>query len=55
MQTGHRVRTISLQVGDESRYMYDHCGAIKEALACNKIEIDWMKRGLEPSGPRSAG
>jgi len=22
-------------------YMYKHCRAIREVLACNKIEIDW--------------
>jgi len=34
--------------------VYNHCGTIKEALACNKMEIDGKERGLEPSGPRSA-
>ena len=37
MQTGHRVHTIGLKAGNESRYMYEHCGAIKEALAHNKM------------------
>jgi len=40
MQTGTGVHTIGLQVGNENRHPYDHCRAIKEALACNKIEID---------------
>jgi len=40
MQTGHRNATIGLQVGNENRNPYDHCGAIKEALACNNIDID---------------
>jgi len=53
MQTGHRAHTIGLQVGNESRYAHNHCRAIKEALACNKMEIDGKERGLEPSGPRS--
>jgi len=34
--------------------MYNHCGAIKEVLACNKMEIDRKEKGLGPSGPRSA-
>ena len=34
--------------------MHNSCGAIKEALACNKMEIDGKERGLEPSDPRSA-
>jgi len=29
------------------------CGAIKDSLACNKMEIDGKEKGLEPSGPRS--
>ena len=53
MQTGHRVHTISLQVGNESRYVHNHCGAIRE-LACHKMEIDGKEQGLEFSGPRSA-
>ena len=32
--------------GNESRYMYNCCRAIKEALACNEIEIDVKERGL---------
>ena len=32
---------------------HNYCGAIKEALACNKMEIDGKERGLRPSGPRS--
>ena len=36
---------------NESRYVHNHCRAIKEALACNKMEIDWKERGLGPSGP----
>ena len=35
------MHTISLQVRIENRYAYKHCGAIREVLACNKIEIDW--------------
>src|SRR5882724_2712735 len=31
-----------------------HCGAIRKALAHYKTEIDWRKRGLGPSGPRSS-
>jgi len=27
-------------------YTYNHCRAIKEVLACSKIEIDWKERGL---------
>ena len=53
-KTGHRAHTISLRVGKESMYVYDHCRAIKEALACNNMEIDGKERGLGPSGPRSA-
>ena len=30
---------------------YEHCGAIKEVLACNMIEIDHKKRGLDPQVP----
>jgi len=52
MQTGHRAHTISLQVGNENRYMYNHCRAIREALACNKIEIDGKKKeGWDPQVP----
>jgi len=34
--------------------MWDHCRAIRKALAYNMIEIDWKKRGLEPSDPQPA-
>jgi len=34
--------------------MYNHCGVIKVALACNNMEIFCKERGLEPSDPRSA-
>jgi len=30
IETGHGAHTISLQVGNENRYVYHHCGAIKE-------------------------
>jgi len=30
------VHTISLQVGNENRYAYKHCRAIKDTLAPNK-------------------
>jgi len=41
-------------VGNESKYAYGHCEAIKEVSACNKVEID---RGNEggPSDPSSTG
>ena len=55
MRTGHRAHTISLRVRNENRYTYNHCRAIKEALAHHKMEIDWKERGLGPSGPRSSG
>jgi len=32
-------------------YVYEYCRAIKEALACNKMEIDWKERGLGLSVP----
>ena len=40
MRTGHRVHTNGVQIGNEHRGAGDDCGAIKEALACNKIEIE---------------
>jgi len=55
MKTGHRAHTISLQVGNENRYTYDHYETIREVLACNMMEIDWKEIRLGPSGPRSAG
>jgi len=39
---------------DQNRYTCDHCGAIRRALVPCKMEIDWEKRGWEPSGPKSA-
>ena len=48
MKTGHRVHTINIRVKNESRYSHNHCRAIKEALACNKMKIDTKVRGLEP-------
>src|SRR5882724_2274020 len=50
MRTGYRGAYNGLHVGNENRYTYEHCGAIKEALASNKMEIDHKKRGLGPSG-----
>jgi len=54
-RTGYRVHTISLRVGNENRYAYEHCGAINGASVCNKIEIDCRERGLETPSPRTAG
>jgi len=54
MQTWHRGAYNWPLIGNESRSVHNHCGAIKEALTCNKMEIDWKERGLGPSGPRSA-
>ena len=56
MRTGHqgayRVHTISLQVRIENRYAYEHCGAVREVLACSIIKIDWkIKGGWEPKVP----
>ena len=45
------MHTIGLQVRNEGKYPYDHCGTIKEALACNNMEIDGKERGLGPSVP----
>jgi len=53
-ELGTGVHTIGLRVGNENRHAYEHCGATKEALACNEIEIDHKKRGLGLSGPRVA-
>ena len=53
-EQGTGVHTISLQVRNENRYAYEHCGAIKEALACNKINIDGEKIGLGSSGFRTS-
>ena len=54
MLTGTGAHTNGLQVRIENRYVCSHCGAIRRALVCCKMEIDWEKRGWEPSGPRSA-
>jgi len=43
--------TSRLQVGNEGRYAYNHCGAIKEVLACNNMEIDGKERGWDPQVP----
>jgi len=40
MQTRDRAHTIGLWVGNESKYAYGHCEAIKEVSACNKVEIE---------------
>ena len=40
MQTRNRAHTISLWVRNECSYAYGHCGAIREVLECNKMEID---------------
>jgi len=45
---------ISLHVGNENRYAYEHCGAINGASVGNKTEIDSRERGLEPPNPRTA-
>ena len=34
------IQCTGLQVRNENRYVYRHCGAIRGALACNEIEID---------------
>jgi len=39
-EQGTVVHTISLQVRNENRYAYEHCRAIRGALAHNEIEID---------------
>src|SRR5882724_9771543 len=39
-ELGTGAHTIGLQVGNENRYAYEHCGAINGALAFNNIEID---------------
>jgi len=36
----HRGTTNGVQVRNEHRDAEDACGAIKEVLACNKIEIE---------------
>jgi len=36
IRTGHRG---TYNQSNESRYAQNHCGAIKEASACNKMEI----------------
>jgi len=43
MRTGHKA--------DESRHVQHHCGAIREVLACNKMEIDEKKEGWDPQVP----
>ena len=50
-EQGTGAHTISLQVGNESRYTYNCCGEIKEALACNKMVIDGKERGWDPQVP----
>jgi len=40
MRIGHRGAYKWVRVGNEHRDAADDCGAIKEALARNKIEID---------------
>ena len=40
MRTRNMVHTISLQVRNESRYVYRLCRAIKEVLTHSKIEIE---------------
>ena len=42
---------MGLQVGNEHRYMQGNCGAIKEALACNKMEKIGKKEGWNPQVP----
>jgi len=44
MQPRDRVHTIDLRVGNESRYAYGHCGAIKEVLTHSKIEIRMTRK-----------
>ena len=39
-EQGTGVHTNGVRVRNEHRYVEDDCGAIKGALACNKIEID---------------
>ena len=45
------MHTNGLRVGNGDRYAYEHCGAIKEVLAHNMIELDHKKRGLDPQVP----
>ena len=40
MWTGNRGAYIGLQVRNENRYSYNHCRAIREVLAHNKMKID---------------
>ena len=40
MRTGHRGAYKWVQIGNEHRGAGDECGAIKEALAFNNIEIE---------------
>jgi len=41
MQTGYWGTYNQSLSENESRYAYNHCREIKEALASNKMEIDW--------------
>jgi len=53
---GCKQGTGCIQSVSESGMRIVHIGPLQsnqEALACNKIEIDWKIRGLGPSGPRS--
>jgi len=36
---------------DQEQVCMHYCRTIRRALACNKIEIDWKKRGLDPQVP----
>jgi len=51
MQTGYRAHTIGLWVRNKNRHPYNHCGAIKLSIICNKIEIDEKKEGWSPQVP----
>jgi len=37
----HRGTYNQPQVRIKNKYAYEHCRAIREVLACKKIEIDW--------------
>ena len=46
------MHITGLRVGNEHRDAEDNCRAIKEALACNKIDIDSKQReGWNPQVP----
>jgi len=51
-----RVKEVGMQTGHRGAYnqassVYDHCRAIKKALAHNNMEIDGKEEGWDPQVP----